>query len=340
MPGMVDGAHRLADDDARGRVIVGTLKPNNTAAIDSKVSPELQAKLSQLPGVAGIQHNYWASLDLPGVGQIGIPTTDGRSPQFEVFRGVGVDEALARGQFMIGSGLARALHLRPGDSFDIPGRFGNVSLVVGGIWAAPDELGKSVTVSYDAFQTIVGPRPAGSVFLVPTPGVSAARLADTVRSARLADNLKVWDTDQLAAEFAHDFKGFLVPFWLLARGLLIVAFIATASTLLLAGVKRRAEHGLLAAVGMSPGDLGRMVLVEAGLFGVLGTLSGLSGGLVSLLAFSLASSTLTGLTIPFHLNLVPLLVYGPIATAFVFAGAALPAWRTSRLDPVVALRYE
>ena len=100
------------------------------------------------------------------------------------------------------------------------------------IQVAPDvesgiyELGKSVTVSYDAFQTIVGPRPAGSVFLVPTAGVSAARLADTVRSARLADNLKVWDTDQLAAEFAHDFKGFLVPFWLLARGLLIVAFIA------------------------------------------------------------------------------------------------------------------
>lgn len=161
-----------------------------------------------------------------------------------------------------------------------------------------------------------------------------------MRSARLADNLKVWDTDQLAAEFAHDFKGFLTPFWLLARGLLIVAFIATASTLLLAGVKRRAEHGLLAAVGMPPGDLGRMVLVEAGLFGVLGTLSGLIGGLLSLLAFSFASVTLTGLDIPFHLNLAPLLVYGLIATAFVLAGAALPAWRTSRLDPVVALRYE
>ena len=120
----------------------------------------------------------------------------------------------------------------------------------------------------------------------------------------------------------------------------MVAFIATASTLLLAGVKRRAEHGLLAAVGMPPGDLGRMVLVEAGLFGVLGTICGFVGGLVGLATFSLASTSLTGLTIPFQLNLMPLLVYGTIATAFVLAGAALPAWRTSRLDPVVALRYE
>jgi lipoprotein-releasing system permease protein len=122
--------------------------------------------------------------------------------------------------------------------------------------------------------------------------------------------------------------------------MLVVAFIATASTLLLAGVKRRAEHGLLAAVGMPPGDLGRMVLVEAGLFGVLGTMCGFVAGLLGLVTFSIASTSMTGLTIPFHLDLTPLLVYGLIATAFVLAGAALPAWRTSRLDPVMALRYE
>jgi ABC-type antimicrobial peptide transport system permease subunit len=178
------------------------------------------------------------------------------------------------------------------------------------------------------------------VLLVPQPGVAASDLADTVRAARLAPNLKAFDPDELTAELAHDFKGFLVPFTLLSRGLLVVAFIATASTLLLAGVKRRAEHGLLAAVGMPPGDLGRMVLVEAGLFGLLGTVCGFVGGVLSLAAFSMASTSLTGLYIPFHLNLWPLLTYGLLATACVLAGAALPAWRTSRLDPVIALRYE
>ena len=103
---------------------------------------------------------------------------------------------------------------------------------------------------------------------------------------------------------------------------------------------RRAEHGLLAAVGMGPGDLGRMVLIEAGIIGVMGTLCGLVGGLVGLAGFSMGSATLTGLNIPFHVNFWPVLVYGSLATACAVVGAALPAWRTAHLDPVIALRYE
>jgi lipoprotein-releasing system permease protein len=174
---------------------------------------------------------------------------------------------------------------------------------------------------------------------VPKPGVTPEAVATEARGL-VGANAKVFSPDELSAEFVRDFQTFLTPFWLLARGLLIVAFIATASTLLLAGVKRRAEHGLLAAVGMPPGDLARMVLIEAGVFGVLGTLGGLISGLAGLATFSMASTVLTGLAIPFHPKLLPLLVYGTIATACVVAGAALPALRTARLDPITALRYE
>jgi putative ABC transport system permease protein len=339
-PGMVDGAKRLTRDTADGRVMVTTLAPNNTSAIDAKLSPDVQAALAQMPGVAAVEREYFASFDFPGVGFSAITANEGRQNNFTVYQGTDAETAQRAGRVMVGPGLARTLGLRPGSTFDIPGRFGRVTLTVGGIWADPDSIGKSINASKEVFESIVGRRPASRVLLVPETGVSPTSLANSVRDAQLAPNLRVYDPDQLAVELTKDFQGFLTPFWLLARGMLVVALIATASTLLLAGVKRRAEHGLLAAVGMPPGDLGRMVLVEAGLFGVLGTICGFAGGLISLLTFALASTTLTGLTIPFHLNLGPLLLYGCIATVFVLAGAALPAWRTSRLDPVVALRYE
>ena len=340
LPGMRDGAQRRTRDTANGRVMVATLTPNNNGAIDGKLAPTTQAQLAQLPGVARVEHVYHANVDLPGAGLVGIAGGDGDPSGFRVYRGVSFKEAKQRGEVMVGPALARELDLSPGKSFTIPGRQGPVTLVVGGIWAAPDDLGRSITAAVEVFERIAGPRPVDWVLLVPQPGVSAAQLAVTVRAAHLAPNVRAWDPDELVTELSHDFEGFIAPFNVLARGLLVVAFIATASTLLLAGVKRRAEHGLLAAVGMPPGDLARMVLVEAGLFGLLGTLGGLFGGLIGLLAFCMASTSLTGLYIPFHLSLLPLFTSGLIATACVLAGAALPAWRTSRLDPVVALRYE
>ncbi|HEX4818742.1 MAG TPA: ABC transporter permease [Acidimicrobiales bacterium] len=339
-PGMQKGAGTLANADAAGRLTVLTLTPNNTGAIDAKVSPTTQAAIAQLPGVARVDRYYWLGMDYPGVGPVGLSAYEGTPPDFDVFKGVDGATAIARGEVMVGPGLARALDLRPGSQLQLPGRSGPVSMVVGGIWDSPDNLGRSIVMPIALRDQLIGPRPVSGLFVTPAPGVSLAALERTILDAHLADNLKVWDTKQLTAEFAESFKTFLDPFWLLARGMLVVAFIATTSTLLLAAVQRRAEHGLLAAVGMPPGDLGRMVLVEAGLFGALGTFSGFVGGVLGLAGFSLASGVLTGLTIPFSLHFAPLFLYGALATVCVLIGAAVPAWRTSQLDPVVALRYE
>jgi hypothetical protein len=340
LPGMQHGAGTLARANSAGRLTVLTLTPNNTGAIDAKVSPASEAAIKQLPGVDRVDRYYWGALDMAGVGPVGLSSNEGRPPHYAVYQGVDPDTAIARGQVMVGPGLARALNLHPGSQFELPGRYGPVSLLVGGIWASPDNLGRSVQMPAPMRDQLIGPRPPSGLLVTPASGVSVDELEHTILDAHLADNLKVWNSEQLASEYTSSFKGFLDPFWLLARGMLVVAFIATTSTLLLAAVKRRAEHGLLAAVGMPPGDLGRMVLVEAGLFGVLGTLSGFVGGVIGLAAFSFASGVLTGLAIPFSLHLAPLLLYGALGTVCVLVGAAVPAWRTAQLDPVVALRYE
>jgi ABC-type antimicrobial peptide transport system permease subunit len=116
--------------------------------------------------------------------------------------------------------------------------------------------------------------------------------------------------------------------------------VATASTLLLAALQRRREHGLLMALGMPPAGLARMVLIEAGLIGLAGTAFGWVSGVVGGQLFVFASPVVTGLEVPLTLSVLPVVTAGALAIGFVLAGAALPAWRTSRLDPMVALRYE
>lgn len=69
---------------------------------------------------------------------------------------------------------------------------------------------------------------------------------------------------------------------------------------------------------------------------ILGTIAGIA----TYVAMIWVSPLFTGLSAPFRFDLVAPLVYGGAGLVFVLIGAALPAWRTARLDPAVALRYE
>jgi ABC-type antimicrobial peptide transport system permease subunit len=62
--------------------------------------------------------------------------------------------------------------------------------------------------------------------------------------------------------------------------------------------------------------------------------------LATYVAMMWVSPLFTGLAAPFVFDVWAPLAYGAIGLAFVLVGAALPAWRTTRIDPAIALRYE
>ena len=61
---------------------------------------------------------------------------------------------------------------------------------------------------------------------------------------------------------------------MLQRALLLMAFVAVLSTLLLVGIQRQRQLGLLAAVGMAPREIAGMVLAEAAMVGVCAVVLG------------------------------------------------------------------
>ncbi|HEX5945536.1 MAG TPA: FtsX-like permease family protein, partial [Acidimicrobiales bacterium] len=337
----------LADVDGV-RVTVVSSGPN--ANLDTGASPELLAVLDDVPGAEPVARR-WAGVltgarldDLVFVSAGQDVTFDG-----EMVRGA-VDEAeFERGGAVINVVLARDTGLRPGDtlrlgapagSFDVP----ILAVVEGG---GPGDRGAQIP--YDLFLEHYTVPPPRSVMIEPAPGTSIAELEravlgavdDAAASGLISDtDVRVLTPADIAAESVDGVSRELAPFWTLQRALMAVSFVAVLSTLLLVGMQRRREMGVLGAVGMEPGVLARMVLAEAGLVGLLGVALTATGGFVMLWALNRVAPLLIGWANPLAPDWWSLLVWGVVSTLVAVVAAAWPARRAAHTEIVPALQHE
>jgi putative ABC transport system permease protein len=331
---------RYAAAATAGRVSVSTLDPNNTGSIDAKVSPAVQSALLRIPGVGAVDRSAFLQVGHSASQLVAINGFDHNANSYKVYDGHATPSALAGGEVFIGPGLARDRGLHAGSVLRLDTPTGVSSLRVAAVWEDPNNNGHGVTMSRARLQQLFGIQPPFSLLVRPAAGVSVETLAARISAAHLDPDLQVLGPDQFVSKVVRSITGQLAPFWAMQRTLLLVTFIATLSTLLLVGIQRRRELGALAAVGMGPHDLARMTLVEAGIIGLVGSVLALVltlGPLVALLWWALFFS---GSDAPFNYSVGPALAYAGVAAVVVLAGAAWPAWRTSRLEVVDALRYE
>lgn len=130
----------------------------------------------------------------------------------------------------------------------------------------------------------------------------------------------------------------------------VVAVLAAAfgivNTMLTATYERKREIGILQALGATRRTIFTLFLVESGLYGLLGGICGVAGGL--LLSVAAAPQLEQNVFTSFVKGsgsvgvIDPAVIFGSIlfsATVAVIAGL-YPAWRASRLSPVEAISYE
>jgi len=337
-----DGVVHGVTQGYTGEVRVATVDPNNTANLDSMVPPQVIARLRSFTGVARVDRTAFVltgheTNKLVGVKALEHPQPTWRLP---VLNGTADFGRLERGEVIVGPGLARRLQLRAGSTLQLNTPHGFASVPVQGVWQDGDTNGQAVTMSMTQLESLYGPQPSSEVELEPAAGVSPSALAAAVRRAGIDPRLQAQTAPDLATRISRSINAQFASFWALQRGLLLVAFVAVLSTLLLVGVQRRRELALLSAVGMAPVELGRMVVAEAVAIGVVGTVFVFGAGTGMYFALNQIVPIVVGFKDPIRLSLPAIPLWGVVATAVVVAAALLPAWRTSRVEVVENLQYE
>lgn len=167
------------------------------------------------------------------------------------------------------------------------------------------------------------------------PGALASSVRGVIATHAAAvpiDYLSTWD-DELAREASSDFViiGMLTGFALLA---LVLAASGLFGVVSYTVSQRTSEFGTRMALGASAVDVANLVARDSVRLLAIGLSLGLAGGVS--VGFAM-KSMLYGLS-----PLDPLTLGSVIAllAAVTVTATALPAWRASRIDPVIALRAE
>lgn len=188
------------------------------------------------------------------------------------------------------------------------------------------------------------------------------RLSDMFQAWNVAADLRdrmpgFYSVRDWSSQHANMFRAIrtekVVMFVILSLIVGVAAFNLVSSLVMLVQDKQ-ADIAILRTLGMSPGQVMRVFMVQGSLIGVVGVLLGLVGGVTLTYNLDLVVSGVEGLfgfeVMPkdiYYITGVPTALYwsevaviAGIAIVLCLLATIYPAWRAARTDPAAALRYE
>lgn len=229
------------------------------------------------------------------------------------------------GEAIIEAAIARQDGIGLGDTVSILGR----PFIISGLVSGTVTLTNSVAfISFDEFAQLRDTTDTVSYVLVKAlPGVSANALA--VRIQRDIAGVTAQTRAQFAAQerqVVDDMSTDLISIMNLvgfAIGLAVMALTVYTATL-----SRRAEYGVLKALGARVTHLYRVVVAQA----VMSVVLGLAVGLALTMALALVVPSVGG-AIALDVRATSLLKVGTVSLVIAGLSAILPIWQIARLDP-------
>jgi putative ABC transport system permease protein len=180
-----------------------------------------------------------------------------------------------------------------------------------------------------------------NVALYVAPGADLDTVRGEVERAVAGHNVLIFSNRAIRSQAIQIFdRTFLITYALEVISI-VVAVIGIAGALLALVVDRRREFGLLRFLGAATSQIRKLILVEAGLIGVLASAVGLALGLaLSVILIYVINKQSFGWTIQFHWPVA--VVAGSLAGIFVATVLAglYPARIAVRLNPIEVVHEE
>ncbi len=261
-------------------------------------------------------------------------------------------------EIVVGAALARNLRVALGDELTLlgSGRDGSFAAAVVNIVGIFDtgvtDFDRSITeIPLGLFQDVFYMEGSGHHVVINAGGIDGVAELQTRVAALLpkGQDLVVHDWDALQPGLKQAIKADMSSAFFMYGILVVLVAFSVLNTQLMSVLERTHEFGVVLALGLKPGRLGRLVLLETAIMGVLGLVLGaILGGLVTYW-FSVHGFSIPGMdemaakfNLParFYPQVTPLsLLTGPaVVFLFTILAAVYPALRLQRLHPVEAMR--
>lgn len=244
------------------------------------------------------------------------------------------------GGLLVGEPEAEVYGFEAGDTVTLTfGRTGDQDLVIEAIYER-NPLAGNYILSLPDYEANYEDQLDFLIAVLKEPGASMAQTRSAVEATvgESFPNLKVLDKQEYLDDQAAQVDQILGLMTALLGLALIIAFIGIVNTLALSIYERTREIGLLRAIGMSRGQLRRMIRWEAVIVSVLGALLGLVIGMFFGWAVvrDISDQGVTEFRLPFG----TLLLFVVIAAIAGVAAAVFPARRAAKLDVLQAITTE
>ena len=248
-------------------------------------------------------------------------------------------QALDRGEAAAGTLLARRAGIKPGDEVEVEVFGRKTKVKIAALVVDYTSGGASLLLRRDAASRLFGLDAADIVLVTAEPG-RTAELYDSLHQIAESHGMLLRSFENVQAFINGIVGGVVNSLWAILGLGFVVGSLGVANTVTMSVLEKTRTLGLLRAIGMTRGQVTRLVLIESVLLGVAGGLIGTVGGVFTALLIQFASQPLLGHPIRASLRPTVVIVNLVAAVAVTALAAWIPARRAVRLDLLESIASE